>query len=105
MQVAVERKSKEDAYQCVGASRERFERCLDRLSRLDRAAIVIEATLPEFVVPPPRTRITARMAVRSYLSWSCQFGIPVFWCGDRSYSQAVTLRWLLSFVKHRAETR
>jgi len=99
--VAVERKSKEDAYGCVGTGRRRFIDCLKRLAELDRAAIVIERSIEDFAVPPARTRIDARMAVGSYISWSCQYRIPVFWCESRAYAERVTVRFLAAYVKYR----
>jgi ERCC4-type nuclease len=101
--VVVERKEHSDAYSCCGANRARFVRCLERLAALDRAAIVIEASLADFSIPPPRTRIDARQAVGSYISWSCTYRIPVFFCGTREYAERVTLRFLLAFVKHQRE--
>ena len=102
--VAVERKSKADAYQCCGgkkgANRIRFVACLERLAEIDRPAIVIECSFREFCRPPRRTRITPSQAVGSYLSWSAKYRLPIFWCPDRSYAERVTLRWLVAFVKH-----
>lgn len=100
--VAVERKSHSDAYQCVGASRERFEDCLGRLAKLDRACVVIESSLSAFAVPPERTRVDARMAVGSYISWSVKYGLPVFWCDTREYAERVTVRFLAGWMKHRS---
>lgn len=99
--VAVERKTLEDAYGVVGGGRKRFTNCLERLSSLDRAAIVIEASLAEFAIPPVHTQIDAAMAVGSYVSWACQYRIPVFFAGSAAYGERVTLRFLLSYVKHR----
>lgn len=98
--IAVERKSKEDAYGCVGASRDRFIRCLGRLGMLERAAIVIECSLTEFTYPPPRTLIDQRMAIGSFISWSCIYRIPVFWCDSRTYAERITVRYLMSYLKH-----
>ena len=99
--VAVERKSKEDAWGCVGRGRERFTRCLESLAQLDRAAIVVECTLGDFAVRPPYVkRVTAATAVGSYISWSCQYRIPVFWCDDRAYAERVAVRFLAAYVKH-----
>ena len=99
--VAVERKSKEDAYGCVGGGRRRFVECLERLAALDRAAIVIERSIEDFDQnPPPRTRIDSRMAIGSYISWACKYRIPVFWCANRAYAERVTVRFLAAYVKH-----
>ena len=99
--VAVERKSKEDAWGCVGAGRERFTRCLERLAGLDRACVVIEASLSEFQVRPRYVkRVTPATAVGSYISWSCQYRIPVFWCDNRQYAERVAVRFLGAYIKH-----
>lgn len=99
--VAVERKSKSDAYGCVGAGRRRFTECLERLAELDRAAIVIERSIEDFDQnPPERTRISSRMAIGSYISWSCKYRIPVFWCHNRAYAERVTVRFLAAYIKH-----
>ncbi len=100
-EVAVERKSKSDAYGCVGAGRARFERCLLRLGAMRRGAIVIETSLKRFTTPPGRSAISPQQAVGSYISWSCQHRLPVFWCGSREYAARVTLRYLMAYVKHR----
>ncbi len=99
--VAVERKSKSDAYGCVGAGRKRFVECLERLAELDRAAIVIERSIEDFNRnPPARTKIDSRMAVGSYISWACKYRIPVFWCDNRGYAERITVRFLAAYVKH-----
>jgi len=43
LRVAIERKSLQDLTMCCGAERARFVRELERLSRYERAAIVVEA--------------------------------------------------------------
>lgn len=99
--VAIERKSKADAWGCVGGNRERFEACLRRLAALDRAAIVIECTLGEFAIRPPYVkRITPSSAVGSFISWSARHGLPVFWCDNRKYAERVAVRFLAAYLKH-----
>lgn len=99
--VAVERKSKEDAWGCTGLHRGRFLDCLGRLSRLDRAAIVIECGLAEYSKKPKWVKkVTPGTAVGSYISWSVQYRIPVFWCDDRDYAERVAVRFLAAYIKH-----
>lgn len=98
----VERKSKVDAYGCVGASRDRFKRCLDRLSRLKRAVIVIESTFESFQTPPSRTMITKQQAIGSYISWWAHYNVGVFW-GTRAECEAFTIKWLIACLKHSQE--
>jgi ERCC4-type nuclease len=102
--VAVERKSVSDAYGCVGSNRRRFVECLERLADMHRAAIVIERGIEEFATnPPARTRVDSRMAVGSYISWSCKYRIPVFWCHNRLYAERITVRFLMAYLKHVAK--
>lgn len=98
--VAVERKSKEDAWGCVGGGRERFVRCLQRLASVESPAIIIEANLDDFVVPPPYTRLSSAQGVVAFLSWSQEFRIPVFFCPGRGYGERVTVQWLTAYWRH-----
>jgi ERCC4-type nuclease len=99
--LAVERKNHADAWAMLTTERKRFERCLERMAMLDRAAIVIEASMAEFCVPPAQVkRVNAATAVGSYLSWSCKYRIPVYWAESRQWGERVTLRFLAAYYKH-----
>jgi len=102
--LAVERKNHSDAWGCLTDGRKRFERCLERLADLDRSAIVIEASMAEFCVPPPNIkRVNAATAMGSYISWSTKYRIPVYWAENRQWGERVTLRVLAAYYKHVAE--
>jgi ERCC4-type nuclease len=99
--LAVERKNHSDAWGCLTDGRKRFERCLERLSMLDRAAIVIESSMAEFCVPPPQVkRVNAATAMGSYISWSTKWRIPVFFAENRQWGERCTLRILAAYYKH-----
>src|SRR5258708_556746 len=99
--LAVERKNKMDAWAMLTGERKRFERCLERLSQLDRAAIVIESSMAEFVIPPPQIkRVNAATAMGSYISWSTKWRIPVFFAENRQWAERVTIRVLAAYYKH-----
>jgi ERCC4-type nuclease len=102
--VSVEKKSHGDAWAMVSGSRERFVRCLERLASLDRALIVIESSLERFALDRPSQikKVTVATAVGSYVSWMCQYRVPVVWAGSKEYAERVTLRFLYSYWKHRA---
>ncbi|OGR89729.1 MAG: hypothetical protein A2992_06435 [Elusimicrobia bacterium RIFCSPLOWO2_01_FULL_59_12] len=102
-QVAVERKSKEDAYASLGAGRVRFEKELERLSKLDYAAIVIESTLEEFLEAPAFTRMNPKAAVNSIIAWSVKYRVCVFFAGNRRLGRNLTLRLLEKFWKYNRE--
>lgn len=99
--LAVERKNHNDAWGCVAAGRARFERCMERLSLLDRSAVVIECSMAEFVVPPAQVkRVNAATAMGSYISWSTKYRVPVFFAENRQWGERVTLRILAAYYKH-----
>ncbi len=97
----VERKSKSDAYACVGRERERFEACLERLAKFDCSLIVIECSQREFADNPPPGRVDPAMAVGSYISWMVKHRIHLQWCDDRWYSARTVIRFFGSCLKHR----
>ena len=99
--ITIERKTKEDAWACIGPSRERFEACLARLSVMPHKAILIEADLTEFIkVPAHCQRLNPAMAVGSYLSWGIQYGVWPIFCGSREYAARACARILASYWKH-----
>ena len=101
--MACERKNWQDAWGSMSAGRARFERCVARLAELDRAAIVIECTLMGLCERPPQIqRTTAASVIGGLVSWSVKYNIPVFFAGNREFAARITLRWLASWMKHRA---
>lgn len=103
--VAIERKSKADAFSSLGRDRARFEREVQRLAALQFGAVVIEASLREFLHPPPFSQLSARSAVRSLLAWSVKYRLPVIWAGDRRHGRAVTRTLLEAFARYDREGR
>jgi DNA excision repair protein ERCC-4 len=102
--VAVERKSKTDAYSSLGRSRERFQREMERLSALDYAAIVVEASLADFLVPPVFSRLSPNSAICSLLAWSVLYGVHVFFVGNRRHGNNVTRQLLEKYWLYHGET-
>lgn len=100
-QVAIERKSKTDAYSSLGHGRARFRREWERLTELDYAAVVIEDTLPGFLVRPPHSKMNPRAALCSLLAWSVRYRVPVYFAGDRDHAQALVHKLLQMYFKYR----
>lgn len=100
--VAVERKSKADAWGCVGSGRARFERCMERMAGMESALVLIECSLGEFCVRPPHVkRVTVGTAVGSYVSWMCRYGVPVVWADNRIFAERLAIRFLGAYLKYR----
>lgn len=102
-QVAVERKSKPDAYGCVGKGRDRFERHLEKLAQLDCAAIVIEDSLEDFWAPPPHTLLSGSQAVGSYTAWGVKYGLQIQYAGNRNHAKDWVVRFLLAYYRYFVE--
>jgi DNA excision repair protein ERCC-4 len=96
--VAIERKSKKDAYRSLGHVRERFQREIERLANYDYAAIVIESSLPEFLIPPPFGELHPHAAIASLLGWSVKYRLPVLFAGDRAHAESTTRHLLESYA-------
>jgi len=103
--IAIERKTKSDAYSSLGQGRPRFERELQRLSEFDYGAVVIEASLPDFLTAPAFSRMNPKAAVNSIVGWSVKYRINLFFAGDRRHGNALTLKLLEKYWRyHHGET-
>lgn len=103
--VAVERKTKTDAYSSLGRGRGRFEREMKRLAGFDYAAVVIEATLEDFLRAPAFSQMSPKAATNSLIAWAVKYRVCVFFAGSRKNGQALTYRLLEKYRKYRAEPK
>jgi len=78
--LSIERKSLSDAFSTFTTDRERFERELVRLNRMDFAAVVIEAGWEALIAGPQRidkselhSQVIGKTVYRSMLAWSQRF--------------------------------
>ena len=96
--VAVERKSKIDAFQSFGRNRKRFEKELVRLSKMSFAAVVVEAGWAEVLNnPPKRTRLNPKTLFVSRIAWEQRHGIHFWFCFSREFAEKTTYRILERF--------
>lgn len=98
--VAVERKTLADAYTSLGRHRARFEKELELLSMMSYAAVIIEATLEDFLKGAPYSQLNPKAAVNSLIAWSVRFRLPIFFAGNRRYAKSLTYRLLEKFVRY-----
>lgn len=103
--VAIERKSKADAYGSLSTGRKRFEREVERLSDMDYGAILVESSLKGFMIPPKYSKMNPKHAVSSLVSWSVKYKrLPIFFCENRIYGRALVLKLLSKFWKYHVDT-
>lgn len=98
--VAIERKSLPDLLGCVGQSRERFEREVQRLLAYPVRALVVEATWPDLEQGEWRSKVTPAAAVGSCLGWIAQ-GLPVIMAGDHRRAGRYVARLLFLAARRR----
>jgi ERCC4-type nuclease len=97
--IAVERKSKQDIYGSMGKARVRFKREIERLSKYDYSAIVIESDLKHLLIAPAFSHMNPRSVVNSLISWSIKYGIFVYFASDRKHARGLTYRILEKYWK------
>ncbi len=90
-QICVERKSMVDLFGSVGKGRARFEREVERMSKFDYAALVIESDLSSiFVNPPARSKMNPKAVFRTIISWSVKYNVCVWPMWNREVAERVT---------------
>jgi DNA excision repair protein ERCC-4 len=96
--ISLERKSLGDLYSVIGAHRDRFERELERLARMERAAIVIEANLADVLNGTPYSKVHPRAVIGSVLTWYARYGIAPIFAGNRLLAAATVRKILVKFA-------
>lgn len=101
-QIAIERKSLSDLFGTTGKGRERFERELERLAKMEYAAIVIEGTWEDIARrPPSHTEMQPKSVIRSLLAWSQRYGVHIIAAGARPLAARLTYIMLERFWRDR----
>jgi len=95
-QVAVERKTLDDFVSTVIHRRRRFREELRKLSQYRAACVVVEAGLPEVLDKRYRGEARPAAVVGSTLSIVLDFGVPVYFCGNRQAACHFTQAFLLA---------
>ena len=94
--ISVERKSWADFYGCLTKGRERFERCLERLSKVRYPAVVIEGSIADFdkmfFYRDQRGRICTSQvpplsAKKTLIAWMWRYRVPIWLAGDGGLSR------------------
>jgi ERCC4-type nuclease len=97
--ISVERKSLADAFGTFGQGRDRFEKELERLSRLRFAAVVIESPWEQIILQPPkRSKLNPKTIHASIVAWQIRYRTIHFWtCPNRIFAERTTYRLLKRF--------
>lgn len=115
--IALERKSLADLLGCIGNSRDRFEKCIERLLEFDSKVIIVESTWEYFLSGNwssfgprepgghkmhmgPLSRIYPMAAIGSVLGW-IERGIPIIFAGNPQQASLCAARFLYLAAKRR----
>ena len=101
--IAVERKSHADFVMCVGAERERFERCLARLATYEYPALVLECTMSDLLGGARFSAVHPASVVGSLIAWSTKYRLPIWLAGNREHAALVTRKVLHAAVRYHQE--
>lgn len=102
-EISVERKTKSDAYNSLGGGRARFLRELQRMRSFRYAAIVVESSPEDMLVPPGFSQMRPVAVIRSLIAWSVRFDVHVFFAGGRIHGFAITRNILEDYWRYRRE--
>lgn len=107
----VERKSKADAHGTIlgwDGRRDRFERELLNLSRIEAGLVVVECSLDELLDDAPewgkRSKAANKKALhRSVIAFQQDYRVPWQFCGSRQLAEVTAFRWLERWHRKQAE--
>jgi DNA excision repair protein ERCC-4 len=98
---AVDRKQIGDFIGCVTRDRERFTRLLEKMSRIDFAAIVVEATIADVRARKYRNDVAPEFVLGAAAKIAAKYGVPVYFCGSLDASTDFAVRLLRAWWKER----
>ena len=101
--IAVERKSLEDFFHCVGSDRSRFEQQLTRLNELECPSMMIEADWARIMKGCPNSKLKPKTVLRSVIAWQQDYFPRVHWwfAPGKGAAEVFTFRILNRFWEKR----
>jgi len=98
--ITIERKSHSDAWSTFIRERDRFERELERMSKMEFAAIIIECDENSLLCRRPiESRANPKTIYRSLIAWEQRFGVHVRFCETVGWAERTCFRYLERFWK------
>jgi DNA excision repair protein ERCC-4 len=94
--VAVERKTLDDFVSTVIHARQRFRQELRKLAEYRAASVVVEAGVADILLQRYRGEAHPNAVIGNALSIILDFGVPVFFCGNRQAACQFVQAYLLA---------
>ena len=91
--LCIERKALPDLLGCIGKSRDRFERELERMRSFRYPFLLIESTLQEMARGEwSYSMVHPSQVIGSVFAWSMEYGVHPVFAGDRAHGAATVMR-------------
>ncbi len=98
--ITLERKSLSDLFGSLGKGRKRFIKELERMSKFDYAAVIIEAEWSTVIRhPPTRSKLNPKSVYASIIAWQQRYGIHFWLVPNRQFAEKTTFRILERYYK------
>lgn len=99
--IVVERKSNvSELYSATGSPRERWERELEKLSKVNIKFILCEFSFLDIVNKQREGVLQASSVYGSIASWQVRFGVSFIFCENRNNARAYLWKVFYEYVKH-----
>ena len=97
--IAIERKSLDDLFGTLGRRRDNFHDEIGRMTRLEFAAVVVEASWWQVLNDPPEwSKVRPKSVYRTVIAWQQEFPKVHWWfCDNRRLAEVTTFRILERF--------
>lgn len=99
-EIALERKSLDDLVQSLSHGRTRFEAEVERLSAMQFAAVLVEASAQDVVERKYKSEMLPQSVLQSAFAWMVRYKVPVLWCGSRPHAEYTAFGLLAKFKRH-----
>lgn len=91
---AIDRKQLGDFITCLTRDKERFARLLNKMSELEFAAIVVEATIADVRARKYKNNVEPQFVLNAAAFITAKYGVPVILCGSLDASTDYSIRLL-----------
>lgn len=95
-EIAIERKSKDDFFKCLGGDRRRFKEQIRRMNEeVKRGYVIVEASFQSILNGMPDSGMNPKVAIRTRISWELRFpNVRWYFCPSVRAAEAVCFRIL-----------
>lgn len=100
--IVVERKGAvSEIYSATGSGRDRWERELEKLSKIDVKLVLCEFSYLDLVNKQPFGKLPSSAVYGSICKWQAVYDIPFIFCENKANARAYLYKLFWSYTKHK----